>query len=66
MRYYRYITQGDGDEPIRVTISEDQILREYFPYWIRQMIRVGRTPLITQENCIDDFCVVHWAQEQSV
>jgi hypothetical protein len=63
MRYFRYLEQGQDDEPVRVTISDAQILREYFPHWKRQMEHVGKQALISEEACIEDFCAVNWAEE---
>jgi hypothetical protein len=59
---YRYVEPGDNDQPVIVEISDEQIVREYGAYWVRAMLRHGgRAPLITRANCVDDFCIVHWA-----
>ena len=44
-------------------ITDDEIIKDYFPYWKEQMIKVGKEDLISHENCIEDFVVVHWAWE---
>lgn len=41
--------------------TESKILSVYWAYWSNQMLRVGRSPMITEQNCIDDFVTVHWA-----
>lgn len=46
---------------VDIIIDEDSLLKDYWEYWSGQMMKVGRSPLITEENCIQDFCVVHWA-----
>jgi hypothetical protein len=68
VRKFSYVDQGDdGVTPVHCTISEDKILCEYFPYWHEQMKKVGKaSKIITHaylDQCIDDFCVVHWATE---
>jgi hypothetical protein len=58
MRYYKYIDL-DGDH----IISEKQIIEEYWDYWRERMEHVGKEDLINTENCIEDFCIIHWAFE---
>lgn len=58
MRYFKYC-EPCGDK----IISEEEIIKEYFPYWKGRMQRVGREELISKERCIEDFCTVHWAFE---
>lgn len=48
---------------ITTTLSDDQILKEYFDYWSNAMKSAGKTKEITANNCIYDWCVVHWAWE---
>lgn len=58
MKYFKYSDQ-DGD----YVISEEQILKEYWDYWRERMERAGKEDLINPDNCIHDFCVIHWAFE---
>lgn len=44
-------------------IGEEDIIQSYWGYWSEAMLRVGKSPLITSENCIQDFCVIHWATQ---
>jgi hypothetical protein len=44
-------------------ITDAEIIRDYFPYWSGKMKEVGKEDLINHANCIDDFCVLHWASE---
>ena len=64
MRYYTFNEQHlvDGFYS-RVTASEEAILAHYFSYWAGAMAKAGKEDLITQENCIEDWCVVNWAWE---
>ncbi len=66
MRYFKYIEPGDNEEAIEVTMSEKEILQSYWLYWRGQMEnKYGKShPLITEENCIEDWVVVHWAIEK--
>jgi len=49
----------DGD----YIYDEDQIMEEFWGHWSVQMIKAGKSHLITRENCIEDWIVVHWATE---
>lgn len=52
----------DQDDPVIVTDTD--ILRDYYLYWSREMLKHGGlSPRITPENCIEDFVVVNWAWE---
>lgn len=46
-----------------IIISEDGIVEFYWEYWSTQMLKVHKAPMITRQNCIDDFVVVHWARK---
>jgi hypothetical protein len=48
----------DGDH----TLSRDAILDLYWDYWSGQMLKVGKSPLITEQCCIEDWMIVNWAQ----
>ena len=61
-RIWRYVEPGDDDQPVTVVMTDAEILEEYFPWWSVQMRKVGKDTLITPENCIDDWVVVHWAE----
>ncbi len=63
MRTWRWVEPGENNEPVYQTMTDADILREYFPYWKQQMERVCLQDLISEQNCIDDFVVVHWAEQ---
>lgn len=44
-------------------VTENQILADYYPWWCEEMRKAGKADKISPQNCIDDFCVVHWAWE---
>lgn len=64
MRTFRYNVQGDKDGVNFVmTMTEEEILRVYFPWWKAQMEKAGKANLISEESCIEDWKVVNWAWE---
>lgn len=44
-------------------ITEEEILKEYWYIWRNNMLRVGYTWLITEEHCINDWCIANYAEE---
>ena len=68
MRYFSYNDYGDDpSDSFVTTISEDDIRKEYYPYWYDRMCqKFGKEKVDSEysfEDCLDDFCVVHWAWE---
>ena len=68
MKHYAYIeprAPGENDwTPVLVTVSEDDIIREYWPYWSGEMRRNNApSTVITAQNCIRDWIVVNYAIE---
>lgn len=49
-----------------VTKTEEQILEEYWEYWKGKMIAAGKESMISEENCIEDWVVCHWAMPTDV
>lgn len=50
------------------TMTESEIIAEYYPYWRQQMLR--KNPQFTdtdldRERAIQDFVVVHWAYQET-
>jgi hypothetical protein len=65
MKTYQYVEQTDTVDCVIINMTEQQILEFYWEFWLKQMNnKFGLNhPLINRDNCIEDFCVVHWAQE---
>ena len=65
MKRYRFIEPGPDDSVVEVVLTEDEIISEYWEFWSRKMIeKYGQGhELITASNCVDDWCVTHWAME---
>ena len=60
MRYFSYnVPTEDGN--IVVTVSEDEIRKNYYPYWVGRL--EGWEDSCTFEDCLEDWRTVHWAWE---
>ena len=73
MKYYSY-NEYDPDSPLAdetggyvVTLSEKEILDQYWDWWYGKMCeKFGREHVdenYSPVDCIDDWCIVHWAWE---
>lgn len=60
-RAWTYVEPGLDGEPVFHTLTEGDILMDYYPWWADQMRRVGKADLINAEHCIEDWVTVHWA-----
>ena len=67
MRYFSYTWPVEDDNPVTETFSEDDIRREYWPFWYEKMCqKYGKNHVdetYTFEDCLEDWIDVHWAQE---
>jgi len=63
MKVYKYVEPDIDFLPIEHIITDEQILEQYWDYWSDNMKKLGRVNLITKSNCIDDFLIIHWAEE---
>jgi len=66
--YYAYWEPDtDGVTPVEIKLSESQILNEYWDYWRGRMIeKYGQERFEERygpKDCIEDWCVVHWASK---
>jgi hypothetical protein len=65
VKKYSYVEYGT---PHKITITEQEILNsKWATHWKNNMIkRFGEGhEFITDEECIDEFCVVNWAWEEN-
>ena len=67
MRYYCYNELvEDGEDPV-VTVSEDDIRKNYYPHWYERMCKKYSKDHVDAtysfEDCLDDWVVVNWAWE---
>lgn len=58
MRTFQY-DDLDGTK----TVTEKEIVDTYFPFWSSKMREAGKEDLISEQLCIEDFCVINWAWE---
>jgi hypothetical protein len=70
MRYYCYNELADdGSSNLVITMSEDDIRRDYYPYWYDRMCKkFGKEEVDTKysfEDCLTDWLVVNWAWEST-
>jgi hypothetical protein len=58
--YHEPTPEGDSF----IIKNEQQILDEYWDYWKEKMEKkYGKDHrLITKENCIEDWSIIHWAE----
>jgi hypothetical protein len=65
MRYFSY-NEPTEDGNIVVTVSEDEIRKNYWPYWVGKLKELGRwKDSYTFEDCLEHWCITHWAWESS-
>lgn len=71
MRYFCYnepvfdeVGRLVGNEVI--TVSEDDIRRDYYPYWLERVTKkYGPNHPYTFADCVDDYVIGNWAWESS-
>lgn len=68
MRYYSYneYVEDPGINSV-VTVSEEDIRRDYYPWWYDKMCKkYGKNHVdatYSFEDCLEDWVVVNWAWE---
>ena len=72
MRYFSYDNpamdmNGDILNNVVVTLSEEDIRRDYYPWWYDKMCqKFGKEEVDKNycfEDCLDDWIIVNWAWE---
>ena len=64
MKYWTIVFPGEEDQHVQETWSEEQILRSsWYRNWVLMMVQADKAHLMTDKAAIDDWCVVHWAEE---
>lgn len=70
MRYWTICYPGETGETVYETLSDDDIIEQYFPYWWGRMIdKFGLAECElkwSKQDCIDDWVVIHWATESTL
>lgn len=72
MKYYSYDCY-DEDHPDKgyiVTVSEDEIIREFWDFWYEKMCKKFGKEVVdrdySRQECIDDWVITYWAWEVDV
>ncbi len=61
-KMWAYNDWDDNNKPIVRYFTDTEIMNSFWKYWSAQMLkRGGLSPMITKENCIEDWVVVNWA-----
>lgn len=67
MKYWSMLYPDENDNDVVETLSEDEIIAQYYPYWSGRMIeKYGQEEFDktwSKKECIEDWVVVHWAWE---
>lgn len=63
MRTFQYYEYSEAEKIEPTTVTEEEIIRDWYPEWCDKMRKVGREHLISKEECILDWCAIHWAWE---
>lgn len=63
MRVWEICYPDENNNTITECLTEKGILDQYYDYFSKKMLDMGKSPMITERNCIDNFVIVHWATE---
>jgi hypothetical protein len=63
MKYYTIVFPGEYGQHIQETWRTDQILKSYYTYWVTKMIQNHKQSDISEDLCIEDWIISHWAEE---
>lgn len=63
--YYQYfeLSPLSSSSNSYVIVSREQIIKSFFSEWKEKMFKkFGQScDLISEQNCIDDWIIIHWA-----
>lgn len=66
MRYFSFHEYDENGGKI-TTMSEEEIRKEYYPYWYSKMCTKYVKSYVDEhysfEDCLEDWITVHWAWE---
>lgn len=71
MRYYTFVQPvNDAGDPETVTMSEEDVRKEYWPYWYGKMCQKYEQAYVDEhycfEDCLEDWITVHWAVQSTL
>ena len=62
-KYYTIVFPGEFGQHVQETWRTDQILNSYYTHWATKMIEHNKQSDISEDLCIEDWCIIHWAEE---
>ncbi len=69
VRYWTIVYPDEHNNTIYETLSEDEIIAQYWDYWYGKMCaKFGKEHVdanYSRRECIEDWCVIHWAWENT-
>lgn len=64
MKYWTIVFPGEEGQHVQETWSEEQIIKSaWYRNWVMMMVQADKAHLMDNKTAIDDWIVVHWAQE---
>lgn len=63
MKYYTIVFPGEFGQHVQETWNREQILKFYWKYWNVKMFQAGMGDEVSEDRCVEDWIVVHWATE---
>jgi len=64
MRYFQYDAYDEYGDGHIVTVTEEDIRRDYFPFWHKAMCRKYGDGEYSFNDCILDWATDNWAWEK--
>lgn len=58
---YCWAEYGAENEEITRFATKEEILDFYYDFWKEKMVHVNKAHLINEDNCLEDFCNIHYA-----
>lgn len=67
MKYWTIVYPDENENAVFETLSEDEILKQYWDYWYGRMCKKYGKEHVDEnychQDCIDDWTCLHWAVE---
>ena len=67
MRYFQHMEPNEDGEDITVITTDEDIRRAYYPYWYDKMCKKYGKEHVDEtyslEECIEDWMIIHYAEE---
>ena len=66
MRYFAWVEPDElFEERIRYKATSQDILNARYKEWSERLEKMGKSFDISKDRCLEDFCIVRWADEIS-